>query len=414
MSGERRPRGTGSLTVRRDRTGRETWCARAHIGGGRYAKTTLGPKRVAGTRDGLTRSQAEAALRRYLDDVASRPRTARRVTVSAAGECLVDRLRADGRKPSHIESTASVLRVHLVPAFGSRPLDSITRHDVERFAARQREAGLAPKTIRNHLGALHSVFAIAIDREWLTINPVRLARKPKASPSDGLRFLDLAELEALLRAVPASDVLGPVERALYLAAAMTGARQGELLALRWRDVDWAARKVRVHRSFVRGEYGSPKSRRGFRAIPLADRLAGELELLYQRSLWKGDDDLVFAHPHTGRPMDRSKLLKRFKAALARAEVRPVRFHDLRHTFATTMAASGVPLRTLQAWLGHEDAKTTEIYAHYAPTAHEPEMVDAAFRAALAPDRPLIDPWPRQAGGSDVLPVAESPAGAGLS
>ena len=83
-------------------------------------------------------------------------------------------------------------------------------------------------------------------------------------------------------------------------------------------------------------------------------------------------------PHTGRPLDRSRLLKRFKAALRRAGVRRVRFHDLRHTFGTRMAAAGVPMRTLQGWMGHRDFKTTLIYADYLPGAQEADLVDRAF------------------------------------
>ncbi len=165
---------------------------------------------------------------------------------------------------------------------------------------------------------------------------------------------------------------------LYLTAAMTGMRQGELLALRWMDVDWMAQRVRVRRNFVRGEFGTPKSKRSSRSIPLADDVARELELLFQASSYQADEDLVFAHPHTGKPMDRSQLLKRFKAALKRAGVREVRFHDLRHTFGTRMAAAGVPMRTLQEWMGHRDFKTTLIYADYAPAANEAELVNAAF------------------------------------
>jgi integrase len=145
------------------------------------------------------------------------------------------------------------------------------------------------------------------------------------------------------------DDLGRVERVMYLAAAMTGMREGELLALRWSDVDWTARRVRVRRNFVRGEYGTPKSKRSSRSVPLADVLGGELDRLFQASSYRADGDLVFAHPHTGKPIDRSKLLKRYKASLRRAGVRDVRFHDLRHTFGTRMAAAGVPMRTLQEW-----------------------------------------------------------------
>jgi integrase len=112
--------------------------------------------------------------------------------------------------------------------------------------------------------------------------------------------------------------------------AMTGLRQGELFALRWMDIDWLARKVRVRRSFVRGSFGTPKSKRSSRAVPLADRVARELELLFQASEFQGEEDLVFGHPHTGGPLDRSQVSKRFKSALKRASVREVRFHDLRH------------------------------------------------------------------------------------
>lgn len=141
---------------------------------------------------------------------------------------------------------------------------------------------------------------------------------------------------------------------------------GELAALRWRDVDWSARVIRVRRSYSRGQWTTPKSRRSSRAVPMADRVARELERHFGRSAYTSDDDLVFCHPHTGTPYDASKSRVRFKAALRRAGLRELRFHDLRHTYGTLMAAAGTPLRTLQGWMGHRDYKTTEIYADFAP------------------------------------------------
>ena len=132
-----------------------------------------------------------------------------------------------------------------------------------------------------------------------------------------IRYLSPEEVEALCRAIPDDD-LGRTERVLYRTAAMTGLRQGELVALRWRDVDWLAGRVRVRRSLVRGEFGTPKSRRASRAVPLAVALAAALDVHQRASAYAREDDLVFGHPHLGKPLDRSKLLKRYKAAVRRA------------------------------------------------------------------------------------------------
>ena len=112
---------------------------------------------------------------------------------------------------------------------------------------------------------------------------------------------------------------------------------------------------------------------------MADRLAAELERHFQRSAYRGDDQLALCHPETGSPLDPSKLRRRYKRALASAGVRAVRFHDLRHTFGTHMAAAGAPLRAIQEWMGHRDYKTTLIYADYAPDAtHGRAFAERAF------------------------------------
>ncbi len=269
------------------------------------------------------------------------------------------------------------------PFFGTKPLDRVTREDVEAFIARRARAGGAPKSTANYLGVLHGVFDFAIRRGCAATNPVKLAERPTTHARTEVRFLAMPEVEAVMRSV-ADDDLGRVERVLYLAAATTGMRQGELIALRWRDVDWGARRIRVRRNYVRGEFGTPKSKRSSRAVPLIDRLGRELDQLSKSTAWEADDDLVFAHPSTGSPLDRSKLLKRFKAAMRAAKLGHrlgeggITFHSLRHCFGTAMAAEGVPMRTLQELMGHRDFATTLIYADYAPSAHESEWAEAAF------------------------------------
>ena len=144
-------------------------------------------------------------------------------------------------------------------------------------------------------------------------------------------------------------------------------------------MDWPAQRIGVRRNDVRGVLGTPKSKRSSRAVPLADILGGEPDQHYKAPAYKADADLVFAHPHTGGPMDRSNLRKHHEQTLRRTEIRDVRFHDLRHTFGTRMAAAGVPMRMLQEWMGHRDFKTTLIHADYAPGADEAALVNAAMR-----------------------------------
>jgi len=313
----RRQHGQGSLFVREDRRGRETWYAKVRVNG-RQVKRVLGPKRPVGTREGLTKTQAEARLSALILELETGPpQPVQRHSVAEVGRAYLAHLTTVGRRRSTLMEYESFLRVHLAPFFGQVAIDKIEREQVEAFAAAKLEEGKAPKSVSNYLGLLHSLFEFARKRGWASANPCKEVEQPRKAEADpDVRFLDDVELEELLRSVPTGG-LGAVDRLIYLTAAMTGLRQGELLGLRWRDVDWPAGRIRVRRSFVRGEFGQPKSKRSSRSVPMIDRLATELELHFQSSPWQGDDELVFGHPQTGKPLERSRLLKRFKRNLAR-------------------------------------------------------------------------------------------------
>jgi integrase len=444
---QRRPRGTGAVVEKGNR-----WYGQWYVRG-RLVKRSLGPMRQPGSRDGLTRTQAEVRLRELmLQTDSAPPPVTERITVAEVGDRRIKQLARSGCKPdTTLANYESEIRIHFTPFFGEKAVDEITADDVEDFidacfdAEDRLDRGLAVlsvKTVRNLYVHLNGIFEFAVSKGCAYTNPCRTVEKPASSEDDDtdIHFLDQAELDALLeaattpvcrhtpatlaraaqartlrdiermewqqvgerlgcspataiylyRATPEAvleDDLARVDRALYLTAAMTGLRQGELLGLRWRDVDWAAQKIRVVRPYVRGKFRTPKSRTSSRAVPMADRVGQQLELLFQASAYQGEDDLVFGHPHTGHPLERSQVSKRFKRALKRAGVREVRFHDLRHTFGTRCAAAGVPLRTLQAWMGHADIKTTMVYTHYAPGANEAELVNGVFRAVVAPEGP---------------------------
>jgi len=402
--GAKRKYGTGQVYEKHG-----SYYGRWRTSDGRRLNRRLGEIRRTGETDGLSRSEAERTFRRVQDAEErspSRPRHAPTITVSAAAESLRTAKALEGARKSYLENLESMQRVHLDPSIGALALENVTEARVEALVSAMLTSGLAPKTARNVMTFTYSIFEHALANGWCRDNPVRFAARPKrrrardARPD--LQFLTVSELEAVLRAIPDEvvhrqpaatrqgrpgpapppppDVLGPVLRVVILAATMTGLRQSELLGLRWRDVDWGAQRIRVRNAFVRGEHSSEgKSDLSTRrSVPMATRLARDLDRWSKRTPYNDEGDLVFAHPQTGNPLDRSKVTRRFQEASKLAGVRIIKFHDLRHTFATRLAASGEPLRTIQEFLGHADSKTTQIYAHYAPSAHEVARVDAAF------------------------------------
>jgi integrase len=394
----KRPNGTGGLYVRTDATGREILYGHWRKDG-RQVKRRLGPKRQRGSREGLTQTEAEVLLRKLMGEV--KPREAgETLTIAELGEHYLAYIERRGRKHSTVVAVESIIRVWLAPYFGDRDVRTITKHDVKdvvkamedgnRPGPRQkgdRRHGrpVGPKSIRNYVGTLSAILNYGMREGVLSANVARLVDLPPAKAGDAdIHFLTLDEVNALVDAAR-PGAYHAIDRALYLSAAMTGLRQGELVALRWRDVDWPAAKVRVRQNYVLGEFGAPKSRRSTRAVPLADAVAGELDRLFKASSRQGEDDLVFADPHTGGPIDKAAILRRYRRALKAAKLdESHRFHDLRHTFGTLSAAKGVPMRTLQEWMGHRDIDTTQRYADYAPSAHEGDLINQVFAPEQTP------------------------------
>jgi len=348
---------------------------------GKQIKRMLGPKTGP---DRLTKRQAEKRLRELMAEVKATAKVADVLTIRELGARYMQAQEKRGRKRATRVAVESALRVWLEPFFGERGVNSITPEDVDDLIAEMDSEGLSAKSIRNYIGTLSAMFNYARSRRqpWMSANPCVRVELPGRQESTEIRFLDLDELDALLLAVE-PGAYEQLDHALYVTAAMTGMREGELLALRWHDVDWPSGKIRVRQNYVLGEYVSPKGNRT-RSVPMADRVAGELDRYFKARHGEQAGDaqankLVFGDPVDGKPLKTKPLLRRYRKALKAAGLDESRvFHDLRHTFGTQSAAAGVPMRTLQEWMGHKDIKTTEIYAHYAPSTREAALIEAAF------------------------------------
>ncbi len=273
------------------------------------------------------------------------------------------------------------MTTHIVPFFGTRTVDRIERRDVEAFARVLGQKGMAANSRANTLNLLSSMFELAINRGWAVRNLVRGVSRPRGGATDpDIRYLTIEQVMAVLRSVP-DEELGRVERPLYLAAAMTGMRRGELLGLRWSDVDWEAKRIRVRRNYVRGEFGPPKSRRSSRSFPVTDRLASELQRYSDTTIYTVTG-IWCSRTRRAASLGLPSTAPRCSSASSVLSLAPgcvtSRFHDLRHTFGTRMAAAGVPMRTLQEWMGHRDFATTLVYPDDAPSEHEAEGIEQAF------------------------------------
>jgi integrase len=285
------------------------------------------------------------------------------------------------------ESYGRVVRCHIKPELGRRKLKNLAPDHVQALYQRKLDAGLSPGTVR----LVHSVLSRALDQaaKWGNV-PRNLckATTPPRAHSEEIRPLDSEQARRLLEAARGERL-----EALYVLAVTAGLRIGELLGLRWQDVDLEHAVLRVRRTKSTAKSGprftAPKNGKG-RSITLtrravdalsAHRAAQNAERLKAGSLWQ-DHGLVFA-THGGTPLDSHNVARTsFKPLLKRAGLPDIRFHDLRHTCATLLLSRGHHPRLVQDLLGHASAALTlDRYSHVMPGMGD--QTAAAMEAALS-------------------------------
>jgi integrase len=333
----------------------------------------------------LTRGMAEARLRAILDgDDPLVNITPSHVTFREACDEHLRYLEHDRqRKRSTIGDARSTIKVHLLPAIGEfTPVENITTADVDLLRERLLGGKLAHRTVQKVMILLHGILARAKRKGWITVNPAENAEKVTVRRCEEFNVLSVEQVDAVARAA-SDDLLA----ALFTVAAFTGLRQGELLALRWRHVDFVNRIVHVQRNYVRRQEDTPKSHR-VRSVPLSDQAMVALDGLSRREHFTGPDDLVFGTVVGGHLLDddvRDSFYDALEAAdlgHLRAKPDPIVFHDLRHTFGT-LAIRKAPVTDVQHWMGHADIQTTMRYVHYVPQHDNAAKLTAAFAAAVS-------------------------------
>jgi integrase len=411
-------RGAASGNIRRVRRKRgDQWYIQARLPDGRQIQKRLGPAWGGPGRPPngyFTKRTAEQALRHFLADadrglLPAAPARTEVTLADAAEEWLRFVGNERGVKHSTLGDYRSQVVTHINPAFGEQCLDAISKRDIQRWQSRLADDGKLSARSRNKLLTIvHGIFARARDAYGLAVNPVEGVEHPRERYSEDTERFSPEEVFALARAAETEQ-----DGALFITAAFSGMRQGELLALRWRDVDFANRTIRVRESLSHGVLTTPKGRR-VRSVPMVKPVAGALARLGQRGILVGEDDLVFPGLRSAQKvnglldaedyseaqdeilvadyLDRSALLKRYNRARKAAGLNrklkrvsrggetkmvPLTFHDLRHTFGSE-AINHANLVEVQAHLGHADLRTTMRYLHFRQRGDEADRLSRAF------------------------------------
>ena len=290
-------------------------------------------------------------------------------------------------KPSTFEGYELMIRNHIKPALGHKKLKVLAPDHVQYFYQQKLEAGLAPGTVRVMHGILHRALEQAVKWGVVPRNVCKATTSPKPNPEE-IRPLDSEQAKRFLEASRGDRL-----EALYVLAVTAGLRVGELLGLKWEDVDLDAGALRVRRTRSQAKTGptftAPKNGKG-RQLRLTRRAVEALkshkaaqntERLKAGSLWAGDN-LVFC-THAGRPLDFRNLARAsFKPLLKKAGLPDIRFHDLRHTCATLLLSRGHHPKLVQELLGHASvAMTLDRYSHVLPGMGD--QTAAAMEAALS-------------------------------
>lgn len=284
------------------------------------------------------------------------------------------------------------VRDHFKPALGRVKLTELRPVKIQQFLATKRTDGrirpigkgedaarpLTARTVRHLYVVLNTALRWGLRKGFLTVNPCDRVDAPRVE-KDEVKPLSAEHTGKLL--ATASDAGDPLA-ALWELAALTGARKGELLAIRWADLDLESGTVHIRRTQVstkngEGIYNAPKTARSRRALDLAADVVASLRAHHDRQSWDrqklgedyADHDLVFA-TSLGTPLDQGNVTRAFKRALKAAGLSEMtKFHHLRHGAATMMLGAGEAVTTVSEYLGHSSpAVTMAIYAHVVPGA----------------------------------------------
>lgn len=269
-------------------------------------------------------------------------------------------------RPKTLASYKGHINNHILPYFGNRKLKSITTSDIETFKSFLFGLNIKPTTMAKALIVVKMALKTAVIWGYIARNPAEYVKRPRSDKYEPL-FLTPDQLKHLVKSTPEKH------KALIATACFTGMRQGELLGLKWDDVDFVSRRLFVQRTLQQGKFYNPKAYASRRSIDVPSFLLEMLknhQLNQMVGLSTNEHNLVFPN-EAGSPMDCMNLINRiFKPVLKLADLPlRLRFHDLRHSYASMLIHQDANIKYVQKQLGHANVQMTlNIYSHLLPDA----------------------------------------------
>ena len=376
--GKRRARGEGSLYRIKSGPSTGRWAAAVTI-------SLPGEKQRRKVFTGDTREDA----RQKMKDAEHRGTIARGAPTSTGtvAELVRDRLleRAERVKPNTIEQYRNLNRIHIEPYIGNRKLSTITPEDIDRYFERLGRDGAGAHTRRLVRAVLSGAFRWGMRRRRVFANPFDLI-EPQRIPKKRMSVWNESQVAKFLAVARKSHLY-----AFFLVAVSTGMRLGELIALKWEDVDLRRGAISVQETA--GEVDSGKPRLGsaktlgsIRRILLPGIAVDVLRAQREASMaHPRRSPFVFPDSIGGALHGRNVRQRFFKPLLAEARLPKIRFHDLRHSYASLALAAGTPLKVVSETLGHATPEfTARVYQHVSPTMQKDaaKTMDDVLRGAI--------------------------------
>ena len=273
-------------------------------------------------------------------------------------------------KPSTIRGYKDHYNLHLKDFFGNIKLVDITPVIINRFMENKLKEGLSNKSVNHLLTTMGTAFNWAVNNNYMMYNPVSRVKKLKVNNIE-MQFLSEDEIH---RVLDIAEQEYPDFYPLLITAIYSGMRRGEILGLTWDCINFTESTISVKHSMYKGKLTTPKTKNSIREIQVPSKVMKVLKQ-YKTQRVENNLNLVFTQQN-GKPIDADNLIKRrFHKILKKADVKQIRFHDLRHTYASLLISKDLNFKYIQKQMGHSSFEVTmNTYAHLMPEVYEKSKI----------------------------------------